>query len=229
MVQGVNNVLTAFVQSSSQSKNKTVETNTSTTKLDTYIKTTAPISDYSIYGGSYPKDEFEQNLSPDDLKFFVFWANGTYRVPNVGASPALKQQWLDYSKKMSDDGFTPDDLLKMQIGTTPTSIIWFPNANASVDTKKAWIEARQKMDPIAADQMVDSIKNNFAGSYNPQDFNTPDYWERISKGVSGISSYQDLFSICEKNTKIEGDKNAESKFENCFKVLRDTFTQYNVK
>ncbi|MDF2573025.1 MAG: hypothetical protein K0R55_4629, partial [Sporomusa sp.] len=94
------------------------QNNDQTSKTETYEQPTVSFDEYSIYGKNYPKDEFEQNLSSDDLKYFVFTEGGTYRFPNVGVSPQLKQQWLAYSKEMAAKGFTPEDVLQMNIGSS---------------------------------------------------------------------------------------------------------------
>jgi len=238
LIQEVNNILsTASVQTVSNSQSAEKKDNPSSIKniSDSYTRTSSHYYTTTYIPPNYQLDDFEKNLSPEDLKYFVFNPNTGYRVPNFGAPVAMKQQWLEYSKKMSQEGFSPEDLSKMSLGSTPSSIIFFPPEDASAYTKKAFLDAINQMDPLDASNIMSTIRDQFAEPFDPDDFNTPNYWNRISKGVSNISSYNELFKRTLEDLKI-GEKQADKnnvkymqKLENCMNTLIETFTKYNVK
>lgn len=101
-------------------------------------------------------------------------------------------------QKMSKEGFSPEEVSMMHLGSTDASFIWFPSKEGSVEAKRTWVDAIKKM---SCDQVTIThgyLMDHLWEKQGRQGYCETDaaYWNQVSKGIEKLDSYQDLIKGC---------------------------------
>lgn len=139
-------------------------------------------------------DEFERNLKPEDLKYFIYSSGQVgkgCRFPAEGVLPSIKKEWLSYAKELEKDGLTPEDMSLMDCGCSP--LVFFPPRSAPAEVKKKFCEMAKTMN----NEDIADLKTNILLSQEKKieiKYSDENSVKKLRDTIEGITSYKDLFS-----------------------------------